>query len=73
MATATAAALLLQEAATLLMEVIQEYPNFADPFHTLGLVHEAGGNVRRALDFHMIAGKGILFCWKMLYWTPSRA
>ena len=30
-------------------------PNFADPYHTLGLVYEADGDVRRSLDFYMIA------------------
>ena len=39
----------------LLPDMPLQCPNFADPFHTLGLVHEADGNVRRALDFYMIA------------------
>ena len=40
---------------SVLTEVIKAYPNFSDPFHTLGLVHEAAGNPRKALDFFMIA------------------
>ncbi|KAG1677647.1 hypothetical protein FOA52_010429 [Chlamydomonas sp. UWO 241] len=43
------------EARDLLLQVIKECPNIADPFHTLGLVEEADGNTRRALDFYMIA------------------
>lgn len=33
----------------------QAAPNLGDPYHTLGLLHEAMGNNRKALDFHMIA------------------
>ncbi|GAX74553.1 hypothetical protein CEUSTIGMA_g2003.t1 [Chlamydomonas eustigma] len=44
-----------KEAIEVLMEVIKECPNHADPFHTLGLVHEADGDIRRSLDFYMIA------------------
>lgn len=36
-------------------QVIQECPNTSDPFHTLGLIYEAQGDARRALDFYMIA------------------
>lgn len=39
----------------ILTDVIKAFPNFSDPFHTLGLVHEAAGNPRKALDFFMIA------------------
>ena len=37
------------------MQVVKECPNLADPYHTLGLLHEAQGNSRRALDLYMIA------------------
>jgi general transcription factor 3C polypeptide 3 (transcription factor C subunit 4) len=33
----------------------QVFPNSAEPYHTLGLLHEALGNSRKALDFYMIA------------------
>jgi general transcription factor 3C polypeptide 3 (transcription factor C subunit 4) len=34
---------------------VQACPNLADPYHTLGLLHEAMGSGRKALDFYMIA------------------
>ena len=37
------------------MEVIKQAPNLSDPYHTLGLLHEAEENPRKALDFYMIA------------------
>lgn len=37
------------------MEVIRLAPNLPDPYHTLGLLHEAVGNAKKALDFYMIA------------------
>jgi general transcription factor 3C polypeptide 3 (transcription factor C subunit 4) len=33
----------------------QVFPNSAEPYHTLGLLHEVLGNSRKALDFYMIA------------------
>jgi len=33
----------------------QGFPNSSEPYHTLGLLHEAMGNSRKALDFYMIA------------------
>ncbi|EFJ49086.1 hypothetical protein VOLCADRAFT_90359 [Volvox carteri f. nagariensis] len=44
-----------QPAIELLTQVIKEYPNVSDPYHTLGLLHEANGQPRKALDFFMIA------------------
>eukprot|EP00798_Chlamydomonas_sp_ICE-L_P009988 gene9988-7869_t len=44
-----------REAIELLTEVIKEYPKITDPYHTLGLIHEATGYSRKALDFYMIA------------------
>ena len=43
------------EAIKLLLEVIKLAPNLPDPYHTLGLLHEASNNPRKALDFYMIA------------------
>lgn len=37
------------------MVPLQACPNLADPYHTLGLLHEAMGSGRKALDFYMIA------------------
>ncbi|GIM11145.1 hypothetical protein Vretimale_14678, partial [Volvox reticuliferus] len=58
-----------QPAIELLTQVIREYPNVSDPYHTLGLLHEANGNPRKALDFFMIAahlGHKDLAFWKRL-------
>ncbi|PSC75147.1 general transcription factor 3C polypeptide 3 isoform X1 [Micractinium conductrix] len=44
-----------QEAIGKLMEVIRLAPNLPDPYHTLGLLHEATAEVKKALDFYMIA------------------
>lgn len=44
-----------EEAIRLLLEVIKLAPNLPDPYHTLGLLHEASNNQRKALDFYMIA------------------
>lgn len=44
-----------EEAIKLLLEVIKLAPNLPDPYHTLGLLHEASNNPRKALDFYMIA------------------
>ncbi len=38
-----------------MLEVIKLAPNLPDPYHTLGLLHEASNNPRKALDFYMIA------------------
>ena len=39
----------------LLREVIKRAPNLPDPYHTLGTMHEGAGDLRRALNFFMIA------------------
>lgn len=44
-----------REAADLLMGVIRLAPNTAEPYHTLGVLHEAMGDKPRALDFYMVA------------------
>ncbi|KAK2077621.1 hypothetical protein QBZ16_004466 [Prototheca wickerhamii] len=43
------------EAIGKLMEVIRCEPNMPDPYHLLGVLHEAVGNQKKALDFFMIA------------------
>ena len=43
------------EAVPLLMEAIKAAPNMTDGYHTLGMVYEAMGKVRSALDLFMIA------------------
>ncbi|KAI7842713.1 hypothetical protein COHA_003644 [Chlorella ohadii] len=43
------------EAIAKLMDVIRMSPNLPDPYHTLGLLHEAVGDVKKSLDFYMIA------------------
>ncbi len=57
-----------QEAAELLMGVVREVPNLQDPYHTLGLIHEALHEPRKALDFYMIAAhlapKVRQLCWR---------
>ena len=67
-----------KEASRLLMEVIKAAPNAADPYQTLGLVHEADGDPRRALDLYMIAahltpkvGEGRGGCWTCILLPPT--
>ncbi|PRW60262.1 general transcription factor 3C polypeptide 3 isoform X1 [Chlorella sorokiniana] len=43
------------EAIAKLMDVIRMSPNLPDPYHTLGLLHEAVGDIKKSLDFYMIA------------------
>lgn len=43
------------EAIGKLMEVIRLEPNMPDPYHLLGVLHEAVGNHKKGLDFYMIA------------------
>ncbi|KAM7257040.1 hypothetical protein ACFE04_012781 [Oxalis oulophora] len=44
-----------EEAISILNEVVMVAPNLPDSYHTLGLVHDALGNKKRATDFYMIA------------------
>lgn len=43
------------EAIGMMMEVVRQEPNLPDPYHLLGMLHEAVGNQKKALDFFMIA------------------
>ena len=44
-----------EEAERLLMEVVRQVPNLAEPYFTLGALHDSAGNIRKALSFYMIA------------------
>eukprot|EP00879_Flechtneria_rotunda_P025874 GHRR01027529.1.p1 GENE.GHRR01027529.1~~GHRR01027529.1.p1 ORF type:complete len:731 (+),score=267.01 GHRR01027529.1:1020-3212(+) len=44
-----------QQCSEVLLEVIRQVPNLADPYHTLGSLHETMGRPREALNFFMIA------------------
>jgi hypothetical protein len=37
------------------MEVVRQVPNLAEPYFTLGALHDTEGNTRKALSFYMIA------------------
>lgn len=39
----------------MLNEVIRLSPNLPDPYHTLGLIYNAIGDKKRAMDFYMLA------------------
>ncbi|XP_058089981.1 uncharacterized protein LOC131236676 isoform X3 [Magnolia sinica] len=43
------------EAVCVLKEVVKLAPTLADPYYTLGLVHNANGDRKRAFNFYMIA------------------
>ncbi|KAJ4964536.1 hypothetical protein NE237_016385 [Protea cynaroides] len=44
-----------EEAISVLKEVVRLAPNLPDSYHTLGLVHNAMGDKKKALNFYMIA------------------
>ncbi|XP_009781369.1 uncharacterized protein LOC107832204 isoform X1 [Nicotiana tabacum] len=44
-----------EEAIRVLNEVIRLSPNLPDPYHTLGLIYNAIGDKKRAMDFYMLA------------------
>ncbi|KAJ8557801.1 hypothetical protein K7X08_004567 [Anisodus acutangulus] len=44
-----------EEAKCVLREVIRLSPNLPDPYHTLGLVYNAMGDKKRAMNFYMLA------------------
>ncbi|KAG2713980.1 hypothetical protein I3760_03G004500 [Carya illinoinensis] len=44
-----------EEAKSVLHEVIRLAPNLPDPYHTLGLVHNALGDEKKASNFYMIS------------------
>ena len=43
------------DAAQLLHEVIRQAPNYADPYHTMGLIFEETGEPKKALQYFMIS------------------
>lgn len=45
------------EAIALLMEVIRLAPNLPDPYHTLGLLHEAVGDVKKVSRHLLVTGR----------------
>lgn len=63
-----------KEAISVLSEVVRLAPNLPDPYHTLGLVHDALGNRNIAFEFYMLAANfsprdsslwKLLFTWSM--------
>ncbi|XP_055832295.1 uncharacterized protein LOC129901198 isoform X2 [Solanum dulcamara] len=44
-----------EEAKRVLREVIRLSPNLPDPYHTLGLIYDAMGDKKRAMNFYMLA------------------
>ncbi|KAF5728289.1 Tetratricopeptide repeat-containing protein putative isoform 1 [Tripterygium wilfordii] len=44
-----------KEAISILCEVVRRAPHLSDPYHTLGLVHSALGNSKKAKQFYLIA------------------
>ncbi|KAM3323972.1 general transcription factor 3C polypeptide 3 isoform X1 [Capsicum chacoense] len=44
-----------EEAKRVLREVIRLSPNLPDPYHTLGLIYNAMGDKKRAMNFYMLA------------------
>ncbi|CAN4098038.1 unnamed protein product [Withania somnifera] len=44
-----------EEAKCVLREVIRLSPNLPDPYHTLGLIYNAMGDKKRAMNFYMLA------------------
>ncbi|KAL4583203.1 hypothetical protein LXL04_007770 [Taraxacum kok-saghyz] len=44
-----------EKAIPLLKEIILSSPNLPDPYHTLGLIYNATGKKKKAIDFYMLA------------------
>ncbi|XP_015168450.1 general transcription factor 3C polypeptide 3 isoform X3 [Solanum tuberosum] len=44
-----------EEAKLVLREVVRLSPNLPDPYHTLGLIYNAMGDKKRAMNFYMLA------------------
>ncbi|GMH45921.1 hypothetical protein BSKO_13884 [Bryopsis sp. KO-2023] len=43
------------EAKNMCMSIIRQCPNYGDAYHTMGMIINAEGNPRRAIDFYMVA------------------
>lgn len=61
------------EAVEILKEVVRIAPNVADSYHTLGLLYDAKGDRKRALNFYMIAAhltpKDIVLWKRLASWS----
>jgi tetratricopeptide (TPR) repeat protein len=57
----------------ILKEVVRIAPNVADSYHTLGLLYDAKGDRKRALNFYMIAAhltpKDIVLWKRLASWS----
>lgn len=64
-----------QEAIALLKAVIKEAPNLPAAWHTMGWVHEARGNIQKALDFFMVSAhlSKVSFCYLLSAFMPTMA
>ncbi|KAI4378286.1 hypothetical protein MLD38_015784 [Melastoma candidum] len=59
-----------EEAISVLNQVVKLAPNLPDPYHTLGLIYDALGNTKKAMDFYMIAAhlkSKDSSLWKLLF------
>lgn len=61
------------QAVEILKEVVRIAPNVADSYHTLGLLYDAKGDRKRALNFYMIAAhltpKDIVLWKRLASWS----
>lgn len=61
------------QAVDILKEVVRIAPNVADSYHTLGLLYDAKGDRKKALNFYMIAAhltpKDIVLWKRLASWS----
>lgn len=61
------------QAVEILKEVVRIAPNVTDSYHTLGLLYDAKGDRKRALNFYMIAAhltpKDIVLWKRLASWS----